>query len=92
MKILADLKYYNANTRDARVGDCVKRALAVAFRMDYDKVSAELNAIKRSMNRSQYNVRPVFGKFLSTRGVTFIRLSEPWPSVDEFSKQHRSAG
>ena len=89
--INADLKYYNANTRDARVGDCVKRGLAVAYSMDYDKVSAELNQIKRSLGISAYNLSPVFEAFMKRRGDKFTRVDQADQiTADEFCKQHPS--
>lgn len=74
--ISADIKYYNANTRDAYVGDCVKRALSVAYSMDYDKVSAELNAIKRKRGNRAFNETPVFTEFIKRRGDSFYSCSD----------------
>lgn len=64
----AQIKYYNANTRNASVGDCVKRALCIAFGMDYDEVSTELNRIKRAGSHSAYNITPVYSKFMKLHG------------------------
>ena len=88
-KIEADLKYYNANTRDASVGDCVKRALSVAYSEDYDKVSAELNQIKRDKRAPGYNFDITFNEFMKRRGDTWTK--EPQDvTVDEFSQSHSS--
>lgn len=88
-KIEADLKYYNANTRNAHVGDCVKRGLSVAYSMDYDAVSAELNRIKRSMGLSEFNINPVFEKFMKNRGDVFTRVPESEQvTAEEFCEQH----
>ena len=88
-KIQADLIYYNANSRDSYVGDCVKRALAVAYSMDYDAVSAELNRIKRAFGYSQYNINPVFEKFMKVRGDSFTSVSVgDRVTAEEFCKQH----
>lgn len=90
-KITADLKYYNANTRNASVGDCVKRGLSVAYSMDYDAVSAELNKIKRQLGLSAYNLDPVFTRFMKARGDSFTRVPESEQiTADEFCKQHPS--
>lgn len=90
MKVVrADLKLYNANTRDANVGDCVKRGLSVAYSMDYDEVSRELNAIKRELGVSQYNISPVFERFMRDRGDSFRNLSED-VTLAEFCDDHRS--
>lgn len=88
-KIEADLKYYNANSRDVHTGDCVKRSLSVAYSLDYDAVSAELNRIKRSTGHSAYNISPVFEAFMKRRGDTFTKVTEDI-TVDEFSKTHSS--
>lgn len=88
-KIEADLKYYNANTRNADVGDCVKRGLAVAYSMDYDAVSTELNRIKRKIGASQFNLGTVFKKFMKERGDTFTSVPESEQiTADEFCKVH----
>lgn len=88
-KIEADLKYYNANTRDADVGDCVKRALSVAYSEDYDKVGAELNQIKRDKRAPGYNFDITFNEFMKRRGDTWTKESAD-VTVDEFSKNHSS--
>lgn len=93
MKILsAILKRYNANTRDSHVGDCVKRSLSVAFRMDYDEVSRELNRIKREVGASAYNVSRVFNVFLQRHGDykwTTIPAGNR-PTVEEFADDYSS--
>ena len=71
----AEWKNYNANTRDARVGDCVKRALTIAYSMDYDEVSKELNRIKRINGKSAYNLTSVYYKFCEARGNKFQPIS-----------------
>lgn len=87
--ITADLKYYNANTRDSDTGDCVKRGLSVAYSMDYDAVSSELNRIKRDLGYSQFNIGPVFQTFMSRRGDDFITVPESEQvSADEFCNQN----
>lgn len=68
-RISAALKKYNANTRYTNTGDCVKRSLSLAYGMDYDDVSNELNRIKRQLHYSQYNVSPVFNTFIEDHGV-----------------------
>lgn len=88
-KIEADLKYYNANTRDADVGDCVKRALSVAYSEDYDKVSAELNRIKREKRAPGFNFDITFNEFMKRRGDKLVKESDDI-TVDEFSKAHPS--
>lgn len=71
VKILADWYRYNANSRDRNTGDCVKRALTIAYRTDYNKVSSELNKIKRDLGYDKFNIGPVFNRYLSARGDSF---------------------
>lgn len=91
MKILAAiLKRYNANTRDSNVGDCVKRSLSVAFRMDYDEVSRELNRIKRDIGANAFNNLRVVDQFLGHRNTTAwttIQAGER-PTVEVFADEH----
>ena len=89
VKVEADLKYYNANTRDADVGDCVKRALSVAYSEDYDKVSAELNKIKRDKRAPGFNFDITFNEFMKRRGDTWASERNDI-TVDEFCNQHPS--
>ena len=43
MRILsAEYRKYNANSRDDYVGDCVRRAISLAFGMDYNQVNKDL--------------------------------------------------
>lgn len=88
-KVESAMKYYNANTRDNRVGDCVKRAISLGLGMTYDEVSAKLNAIKRKLNLSAYNDNRVFSALLSSLGYSRIRISGPdYPSLTEFAEAH----
>lgn len=83
----AEWKRYNANTRDARVGDCVKRALSVAYSVDYDEVSKELNRIKRKLGYDVYNISPVYSKFIEARGNHFVVVNpDKFPSVESYDK------
>lgn len=79
----AEWKRYNANTRDSNVGDCVKRALTIAYSMDYDEVSKELNRIKRKYNKSAYNLTSVYYKFVEARGSSFKKLLKDNPVTVE---------
>lgn len=91
MKVLsAILKRYNANTRDSNVGDCVKRSLSVAFRMDYDEVSRELNKIKRDIGGSAFNNLRVVDQFLGRRNITTWTMMPAGvrPTVEVFADEH----
>lgn len=83
-KICADLKYYNANTNYARTGDCVKRSLSLAYKMDYDDVSKELNKIKRKYNYSAWNISPVYEQFIDDHGVASSGTARLYKNTDEF--------
>lgn len=48
-------QYYNAHPHQAQVGDCVKRAIAVAMGMDYMDVQRELNQHKKITGAKQFN-------------------------------------
>lgn len=83
---------YNANTRGASVGDCVKRSLTIAYSMDYDQVAAELNRINRNSYHFEegYSKEPVFRKFIEARGDHFQAIHGDLPTVEEFCEQHPS--
>lgn len=89
-KIIAELKRYNANTRDSYVGDCVKRSLTIAYGLDYDEVSKELNRIKRDKGVSAYNISPVYNEFLKRRNAVFRAYPEKGVTVSNFADEHSS--
>lgn len=88
-KVFADFVRYNANSRSKRVGDCVKRGLSVAYSMDYDEVSKELNRIKNAIGANAYNSDRVFELFMRDRGDKFLKLSpSDYPTVEGFAADH----
>lgn len=78
---------YNANTRDADVGDCTKRALSLAFGLDYDDTSKEMNRIKRELHLSDYNHDKVIDKFIDKRGVKLVG-GQGDILLDDFAESH----
>jgi len=64
----AEYKRYNANNRGTDTGDCVKRALSMAFDMDYVAVGRELNAIMKEQRASAWNTNIVFESFIRNHG------------------------
>lgn len=76
-KILSAYKHYNINSKDTYTGDCVKRALSLAYSMDYNEVSKELNSIKRELHKSAFNVVSVFSKFMERRGDKWEKYNPP---------------
>jgi len=83
----ADMVYYNANTRGKSVGDCVKRGLSLAYRMDYDEVASELNRIKREVGGDAYNNQRVYFKFFERRGDK-LKATDDFISVSQFADTH----
>ena len=83
------LKYYNANTRDAHSPDCVKRALTLAYGLDYDDVSRELNRIKRDIHADAFNSGRVVNEFIKRRGDSFQK-DDRGLTVREFEEGHTS--
>ncbi len=79
--------YYNANTRGKNVGDCVKRGLSLAYRMDYNEVASELNRIKREVGGGAFNNHRVYFKFFERRGDK-VKTAEGHPSVSQFADSH----
>lgn len=88
MEINAAYIQYNANTRDARVGDCVKRGLSVGYGLDYDEVSRELNKLKRELRVHDTTNPRVLREFVARRGDKFVATSAV--TADEYCKSHRS--
>lgn len=86
IRVYSALKYYNANTRHVQTGDCVKRALAVAFRRDYDEVSRSLNRIKNAINAPRFNSMSVIRQYLSSEGVSLENAPQPYLTVAEFAE------
>lgn len=87
MNIFGKWIKYNANSRGAYAGDCVKRALSVVYSLPYDEVSKELNRIKRAGGASAYNDYWVFTRFLSDRGDKLKGVSDN-VTLEEFADSH----
>lgn len=85
--IQSDFKYYNANTRNKDVGDCVKRSISLALGIDYDEVSKGLNKIRSKYGYDAYNIPPVFNKYLGQYNLKFT-LSSDNQTVQEFADTH----
>ena len=93
----AELRLYNANSRSRNVGDCVKRSLSLAYGMDYDDLSSELNAFKRrkygkdSDSGLAYNNDLVFDAFIRSKGCEWQGVPrklgfDQLPTVQQFSE------
>lgn len=87
-RIYSSMIRYNANTRGVRTGDCVKRALSVAYSMNYDDVATELNRINKKYGYNRgYTREPVFTEFIKSRGDHFESVSG-FQTVEEFCEEH----
>lgn len=93
-RIYSGWRVYNANSQNRSTEDCVKRALTVAYGLDYNDVANELNAIKRKQRREFFNVKPVYTAFIRSHGVVSI---DDWaafgytnkkPTVAQFCEDH----
>lgn len=78
---------YNANTRDKNVGDCVKRALTIAFGINYADVGKELRKIKKDNNYDAWNIYSVYSEFMDNHGIKDIVKPSEVITVEEFSKR-----
>lgn len=79
----AEYKRYNANNRGTHTGDCVKRALSMAFDMSYVAVGKELNAIMKEKRASAWNANEVFEKFIRNHGGKFIINPDNTKTLEE---------
>ena len=88
--VVSSLIKYNANTSDNHVGDCVKRSIAIAFRMDYNDAGKELNRVKRERGLPSFNTTSNIMAFLAERGLRFTFMPESDTTVEEFADAHPS--
>lgn len=56
----AEYKKYNANNRGKNVGDCVNRAISLAFNMDYNDIHKRLLDRMHQMNYNSWKVWPIY--------------------------------
>lgn len=88
----AELERYNANSRGNRSGDCVKRAISLAFDLSYNDISKLLINKMHEKHRSKWNVWSVYNPVILELGG--IRHNEPDPAitVDEFADTIGTSG
>ena len=65
----------NLHPEGKNVGDCVKRALAKGFEIDYREMSLELNRLKKITGSKEFNDRENYRTYITTHGG--VRLSFP---------------
>lgn len=88
--VSAELVRYNANNRGKDVGDCVKRAISLAFGESYTTVSKLLNAKMKDLREHQWNISSVFGEVIRDLGggrEIWVKADE-YPTIDEFADTH----
>ena len=73
--VFAAWKVYNANPKNRRVGDCVKRSISLAFKDDYTKVAKELNELKNQLRWPIFNSPIVYHRYIKDRG--YIKKGAP---------------
>lgn len=85
----AELIKYNANDRDNHVGDCVCRAMSLAFGMSYAEARVQLNRFKRAKRADAYNHPIIYRALWAQLGAKYY----PVPAADrttvaEFADVH----
>ncbi|MCQ2558842.1 MAG: hypothetical protein MJ135_06970 [Oscillospiraceae bacterium] len=81
---------YNPNPKQARVGDCVVRAICKAIDESWDNVFKGLSAEAYAL-ADMPNANHVWGSFLRKHGFTRTALPDTCPdcyTVAEFAKEH----
>lgn len=74
----AELRRYNANSRNHNTGDCVIRALSIAYGIRYDEVHRELLSIY-----SEYQYKFVWTQFINKYGYVSHGKPDTDPSTGE---------
>lgn len=65
--VTAGYHYYNANSKQSHVPDCVCRALSLALGVEYDTMRRELLAWMRENEAHSYKTPAVFGSYLEEK-------------------------
>lgn len=82
----AEFIRYNANAAGRSTGDCVKRALSLAFDVPYNEMAKELIAKMKQLHQSQWNIRYVYEKVITAHGgSTEIATPDPMMRLSEFA-------
>lgn len=79
----ATLEKYNANNRGKNVGDCVKRAISIAFDLPYSEVSKILNTKMKELRKTQWNIMSVFIPVMEELGATKTPIGN-YPTLEEW--------
>ena len=82
----AEFIRYNANAAGRSTGDCVKRALSLAFDVPYNEMAKELIAKMKELHQSQWNIKYVYEKVITAHGgSTEIATPDPMMRLSEFA-------
>lgn len=86
----SELVRYNANVRGKNVGDCVKRAISLAFDLPYNEVSKFLVESMRSKNASAWNYIYVYEPvIMGLGGDRFVSVPNNYAwTLDKFADEH----
>lgn len=77
---------YNANAAGRSTGDCVKRALSLAFDIPYNEIAKELIATMKESHRNKWNVPSVYTKVIAAHGGSSEhKLPDPQTHLSEFA-------
>ena len=76
---------YNANDKNKSTDDCVRRALSLAYNLDYKDVRKELNQIAKELNDNTYQHSKVITEFINRHGYQYIDEAAKGLTVDEYS-------
>lgn len=83
------IKYYNANTHNMTSGDCVKRAISLAFDLDYEYVAKLLRQKAKELNISSWQFYPVFSSVIKDLvGANLDIVNAQGETLDNFANSH----
>ena len=80
----ATYKKYNANNRGNNAPDCVKRAISMAFNMDYNEVSKLLLAKAKEKHETAWNILSVYEPVIYDLGGSKGQMPQETYTVQEF--------
>ena len=72
----AQLEKYNANSRGKSVGDCVNRAISLAFDIPYSEVNKLLNQKMKEKRQTSWKISSVYGEVIKDLGGHLLGSSE----------------
>lgn len=89
----AEYKRYNANNRGKNVGDCVNRAISLAFNMDYNELHKRLLNKMHQFSYNSWKVWPVYeGVIFDLSDIAFAKEVIDDITVAEFIDKFATVG